>query len=86
MDNDGPTTPPGAPPQGTATPANRAGHSGGHGSPLKRRHTYVADTSDVDAVKRLKREEVELQDRTTILRGIKPNVSHPRSSFFKVLL
>jgi parafibromin len=67
-----PTTPPGMPPQGSTTPQNQAGLSATPGSPSKRR--YVPDTSDVDVVKKIKREEVELRDRTSVLRGIKPNV------------
>ncbi|KAF8485630.1 RNA polymerase II-associated protein [Gautieria morchelliformis] len=66
-----PTTPPGMPPQGSTTPKNQAGLSATPSSPLKRR--YIPDTSDVDIVKKLKREEVELRDRTSVLRGIKPN-------------
>ena len=41
-------------------------------SPLKRR--YVADSQDAEIVKRIKQSEVELRDRNTVLRGIKPNV------------
>ncbi|KIJ32428.1 hypothetical protein M422DRAFT_70583 [Sphaerobolus stellatus SS14] len=40
-------------------------------SPSKRR--YVADISDLESVKKIKRDEVELRDRTTVLRGTKPN-------------
>jgi parafibromin len=50
------------------------------GSPSKRR--YVPDTTDIDTVKKLKREEVELRDRTTVLRGIKPNVRAIISFYF----
>jgi parafibromin len=42
-------------------------------SPSKRR--YIADSQDIDAVKKIKQQEVELKDRNTVLRGIKPNVS-----------
>ncbi|RPD55708.1 RNA polymerase II-associated protein [Lentinus tigrinus ALCF2SS1-7] len=70
------TTPPGTPPQlrgSTSLPSvaslSRAGDS--TTSPLKRR--YVADTADIEVVKKIKRNEIELQDRSTVLRGIKPN-------------
>lgn len=42
-------------------------------TPSKRR--YVADQQDVEVVKRIKQNEVELRDRNTVLRGTKPNVS-----------
>lgn len=42
-------------------------------SPTKRR--YVADTSDIEIVKKIKLQEIELRDRNTVLRGIKQNVS-----------
>ena len=41
-------------------------------SPPKRR--YVADTHDIEVVKKMKQQEVELRDRNTVLRGLKPNV------------
>ncbi len=41
-------------------------------SPSKRR--YVADMQDAEMVKRIRQSEVELRDRNTVLRGIKPNV------------
>ncbi|KAH7884842.1 RNA pol II accessory factor, Cdc73 family-domain-containing protein [Phlebopus sp. FC_14] len=74
------TTPPGTPPHaGTVSAApsttpKRATH--GHGpdattSPTKRR--YVTDAQDAEVVKRIKQNEVELRDRNTVLRGIKPN-------------
>lgn len=46
--------------------------SGALSSPTKRR--YVTDASDVQVVKKIKQAEIELQDRNTVLRGIKPNV------------
>lgn len=41
-------------------------------SPTKRR--YVPDTADMDVVKKIKANEIELRDRNTVLRGIKQNV------------
>jgi len=40
-------------------------------SPSKRR--YLADTQDVEVVKKIKQNEVELRDRNTVLRGTKAN-------------
>ncbi|CAA7260948.1 unnamed protein product [Cyclocybe aegerita] len=70
------TTPPGTPPRPTggqtsqATPRPR-GAEAHTSSPTKRR--YVADAQDVEVVKKIKQNEVELRDRTTVLRGTKPN-------------
>ena len=50
------------------------------GSPSKRR--YVPDASDVDFVKKIKQNEIELRDRNTVLRGIKPNVDFLSLTFF----
>ncbi|OCH86204.1 CDC73-domain-containing protein [Obba rivulosa] len=69
------TTPPGSPPQNAkplpfpSTPASSRVHD--TSSPLKRR--YVADTTDVEIVKKIKQSEIELKDRNAVLRGIKPN-------------
>jgi len=41
-------------------------------TPLK--HRYVADVHDVEVVKKIKQNEVELRDRNTALRGTKANV------------
>ncbi|KAI0713730.1 RNA pol II accessory factor, Cdc73 family-domain-containing protein [Earliella scabrosa] len=70
------TTPPGTPPQlrGSASlPAisSLSKSAESTSSPLKRR--YVADTADIEVVKKIKQNEIELQDRNTVLRGIKPN-------------
>ncbi|KAF8551779.1 CDC73-domain-containing protein [Imleria badia] len=74
------TTPPGTPPRRagatTAIPSTTPKHaSHSHGadatSPSKRR--YVADAQDMEVVKRIKQNEVELRDRNTVLRGTKPN-------------
>ena len=54
---------------GTSLPAS------GNASPAKRR--YVTDSSDLEVVKRNKESEVELADRSTVLRGTKPNVRRP---------
>ncbi|TFK25744.1 RNA polymerase II accessory factor [Coprinopsis marcescibilis] len=75
------TTPPGTPlgkfaslPQ-TATPSKNARSSTtaatSTSSPAKRR--YVPDNADIEVVKKIKANEVELKDRKTVLRGIKPN-------------
>jgi hypothetical protein len=34
---------------------------------------YVADPQDIEVVKKIKLNEIELQDRNTVLRGIKNN-------------
>lgn len=34
----------------------------------------MADSQDVEVVKKIKQNEVELRDRNTVLRGTKPNV------------
>ncbi|OJA11911.1 hypothetical protein AZE42_06132 [Rhizopogon vesiculosus] len=71
------TTPPGTPPHPGAatlplTTPKRATHTADTTtSPSKRR--YVPDQQDVEVVKRIKQNEVELQDRNTVLRGTKPN-------------
>ncbi|CDO71930.1 hypothetical protein BN946_scf184940.g77 [Trametes cinnabarina] len=70
------TTPPGTPPQSRGSAAQPSVTSSAKGadatsSPLKRR--YVADPADLEVVKKIKENEIELQDRNTVLRGIKPN-------------
>ncbi|KAH9930856.1 CDC73-domain-containing protein [Fomitopsis serialis] len=69
------TTPPGTPPQlkgTTALPtAPFSSRSADQSSPSKRR--YVADTADIEVVKKIKASEIELRDRTSVLRGIKTN-------------
>jgi hypothetical protein len=47
-------------------------------SPTKRR--YVPDTQDIDVVKRMKLNEVELTDRNTVLRGVKQSASRSIST------
>ncbi|EAU82000.1 RNA polymerase II accessory factor [Coprinopsis cinerea okayama7 len=70
-------TPPGTPPRGSfaslATPqkARAAPTAAVSSSPTKRR--YVPDAADMEVVKKIKEGEIELQDRTTVLRGTKPN-------------
>ena len=71
------TTPPGTPPRTTGqsqpiTPRTRAVEAPTT-TPLKRR--YVADSHDVEVVKKIKQNEIELRDRNTVLRGTKANVS-----------
>ena len=51
-------------------------------SPSKKR--YVADTMDVDVVKKIKQNEVELRDRNSVLRGVKPVVSVSRRRLVQV--
>ncbi|KAF9650637.1 CDC73-domain-containing protein, partial [Thelephora ganbajun] len=69
------TTPPGTPPSRTLTlppttsPQFKAPDS--FAPSTKRR--YVADPQDIEIVKKIKLNEIELQDRNTVLRGIKNN-------------
>ncbi|EIN07888.1 RNA polymerase II-associated protein [Punctularia strigosozonata HHB-11173 SS5] len=69
------TTPPGTPPKHgffASLPSTSAlASSQPQASPAKRR--YVADAQDVEIVKKIRANEIELRDRTTVLRGIKPN-------------
>ncbi|KAF5318071.1 hypothetical protein D9619_012160 [Psilocybe cf. subviscida] len=70
------TTPPGTPPRTTApthtaTPRTRAAADATTATPSKRK--YVPDAHDIDVVKKIRQNEVELRDRTTVLRGTKPN-------------
>ncbi|KAG6868084.1 hypothetical protein C0993_007761 [Termitomyces sp. T159_Od127] len=68
------TTPPGSPPRpaNASTLAPRKAHADSMtSSPSKRR--YIADALDVEVVKKIRQSEVELRDRNTVLRGIKPN-------------
>lgn len=73
------TTPPGSPPRSSNKPAAasatplRSAVAEPTASPSKRR--YVADSQDVEVVKKIKQNEIELRDRNTVLRGIKSNVS-----------
>ncbi|KAF4615188.1 hypothetical protein D9613_003417 [Agrocybe pediades] len=75
LDSDS-TTPPGTPPRTTtgqapsATPRARLGETSTT-TPAKRR--YVPDSQDLEVVKKIRQNEVELRDRTTVLRGTKPN-------------
>ncbi|THH21489.1 hypothetical protein EW146_g112 [Bondarzewia mesenterica] len=83
------TTPPGTPPPAAyfrthgrtdafssfpQSSSSSHAHHAGHGdmfSPSKRR--YVPDVQDLEVVKKIRQNEVELRDRNTVLRGIKPN-------------
>ncbi|KAJ7134764.1 RNA pol II accessory factor, Cdc73 family-domain-containing protein [Mycena epipterygia] len=68
------TTPPGTPPstsKALPTTLHRSNATATPVSPSKRR--YVADPRDVEVVKKIKQNEVELRDRNSVLRGIKPN-------------
>jgi parafibromin len=51
-------------------------------TPLKRR--YVADSHDVEVVKKIKQNEVELRDRNTVLRGTKANVRNLPTNYLKI--
>lgn len=82
------TTPPGSPPSsharlshGGSTFGSSSRPSDSNGtSPQKRR--YVADPLDIEVVKKIKLNEVELKDRNTVLRGTKPNnFSNVRTAF-----
>ncbi|KAJ7784402.1 RNA polymerase II-associated protein [Mycena metata] len=67
------STPPGTPPGGSkALPTTpHRSNAASQSSPSKRR--YVADSRDIEVVKKIKQNEVELRDRNSVLRGIKPN-------------
>ncbi|KAJ6525312.1 RNA polymerase II-associated protein [Mycena vulgaris] len=68
------TTPPGTPPstsKALPTTPHRSNAAATPASPSKRR--YVADPRDIEVVKKIKQNEVELRDRNSVLRGIKPN-------------
>ncbi|KAI0062129.1 RNA polymerase II accessory factor [Artomyces pyxidatus] len=74
------TTPPGSPPpsayargRGTAGARAAQGLGGEHAGVGATKRRYVPDAADVEAVKKIKQGEVELRDRTTVLRGVKPN-------------
>ncbi|KIM63855.1 hypothetical protein SCLCIDRAFT_116100 [Scleroderma citrinum Foug A] len=73
------TTPPGTPPHSNvaiATPSTtpkRAAHPYVPEAVSPSKRPYVADVQDAGVVKRIKANEVELKDRNTVLRGIKPN-------------
>lgn len=80
----GSTTPPGSPPRSFLAsasgsfPAPSASLSASRSldslaSPPKRR--YVPDHADMEVVKKIKANEIELRDRNTVLRGVKQNVS-----------
>ncbi|KAJ7189845.1 RNA polymerase II-associated protein [Mycena pura] len=68
------TTPPGTPPSTSKslpmTPY-KSNAATSTVSPSKRR--YVPDSRDIEVVKKIKQNEVELRDRNSVLRGIKPN-------------
>ncbi|KAF9232047.1 RNA pol II accessory factor, Cdc73 family-domain-containing protein [Melanogaster broomeanus] len=74
------TTPPGTPKHGgtaAAAPLSTPKHAAhahaldATASPSKKR--YVTDAQDTEVVKRIKQNEIELRDRNTVLRGVKPN-------------
>ncbi|KAJ3775129.1 RNA polymerase II accessory factor cdc73 family protein [Lentinula raphanica] len=57
-------------PQGSSSPAGLK-PVGAPESPQKRK--YVPDTVDIESVKKIRAQEIELQDRNTVLRGNKTN-------------
>ncbi|KAL6308630.1 RNA polymerase II-associated protein [Sparassis latifolia] len=82
------TTPPGTPPQlrfASALPSTQSIKGADTStSPTKRR--YVTDSADIEVVKKIKQNEVELRDRNTVLRGIKPNnFSNVRTTYAEKL-
>ncbi|KAH8100318.1 RNA polymerase II-associated protein [Cristinia sonorae] len=92
----GSTTPPGSPPQSvlalhkasSVLPSSSSSRlhdlTSSTQTPTKRR--YVADTADIEVVKRIKTQEIELRDRNSVLRGIKQNnFSNVRTAFTEKL-
>ena len=82
-------TPPGSPARATSQVTHSTPRQSIHAektlsSPSKRR--YVADTHDIEVVKKMKQQEVELRDRNTVLRGLKPNVCVHELSHLTVLI
>ena len=80
------TTPPGTPPRTAGqsqpiTPQTRVVEAPTT-TPLKRR--YVADVHDVEVVKKIRQNEVELRDRNTVLRGTKTNVRNLPKNYLKI--
>ncbi|EJD46181.1 RNA polymerase II-associated protein [Auricularia subglabra TFB-10046 SS5] len=66
------TTPPGTPKAAHAgAPSGAVTSADAPATPAKRR--YEPDKADVDAVKRIRQNEIELKDRTSVLRGSKSN-------------
>ncbi|PFH53548.1 hypothetical protein AMATHDRAFT_137288 [Amanita thiersii Skay4041] len=65
------TTPPGSPPRSSIALPSASRSQITFSSPTKRR--YTADTQDLEVVKKIRQNEVELRDRNTVLRGSKPN-------------
>ncbi|TFL07808.1 RNA polymerase II-associated protein [Pterulicium gracile] len=74
-------TPPGTPPRGENPPLGSSSTSADpSSSPSKRR--YEPDKKDLDSVKRIRQNEVELRDRNSVLRGTKTtNFSGVRVAF-----
>ena len=70
-------TPPGSPGKAPASlPASsHKTRATAQESSTSAKRRYVPDANDVEVVKRIKQGEIELQDRNTVLRGTKPNVS-----------
>lgn len=72
------TTPPGSPPKSAYARTNSLSQQRSSNdvvsasSPVKRK--YVPDAADLEAVKKIRQEEIELRDRNTVLRGTKLNV------------
>lgn len=75
------TTPKTPPPNAATLPSSTLSPSkpGGTSSAQQRsggsKRSYVPDAADLEAVKKIRANEIELRDRNTVLRGVKVNVS-----------
>ncbi|PBK92100.1 CDC73-domain-containing protein [Armillaria gallica] len=70
------TTPPGTPPPRSSNlaPSSSPGKSKVPDTPSStNKRRYVTDSHDLDVVKKIKQNEIELRDRSSVLRGTKPN-------------
>ncbi|KIK70719.1 hypothetical protein GYMLUDRAFT_32758 [Collybiopsis luxurians FD-317 M1] len=94
----GSTTPPSTPPThlkqlysspskyppATPNAHSSSSNSKAFGSPVKRK--YVPDMTDIDSVKKIRTQEIQLGDRNSVLRGIKKNnFSNVRTQFAEKL-
>ncbi|KAF9074798.1 RNA polymerase II accessory factor cdc73 family protein [Rhodocollybia butyracea] len=79
----GSTTPPSTPPPTVTHPHGSPSKSAPHGSPSSKAYAnggspikrkYIPDTTDVESVKKIRAQEIELWDRNSVLRGTKKNV------------
>ena len=71
------TTPPGSPPRigATATLPSTPGVNLAEPSTSPSKRRYISDPQDIEVVKKIKQNEIELRDRNTVLQGTKANVS-----------